>query len=78
MSLSHFATIVLDAGKYKPEYLFKRTIHFLRIQNTLAEQIFIFRNPEYSFKKDIHFLKSRIFIQKDIHSLKRGRIAYHF
>ena len=63
--------------KLKPEYIFKRIIHFFRKQNIHSKQIFIFEksmvfiqkkiNLEYSFKTNTHFfLKSRILIQKRI------------
>ena len=53
--------------KLKPEYIFKRIIHFFRIQNIHSKEIFIFfRIPEYSFKRNIHSNKTFIFSKEAV------------
>ena len=47
MSLNYFLATIFDAGKLKPEYIFKKTIHFFK---SLFKTNIHFLNPEYSLK----------------------------
>ena len=73
MSLKFFSATTFDVGKLKPEYIFKKIIHFLKpfIQNKhsfLKEKTEIFiqnkysflLNPEYAFKEIFIFLKEAV------------------
>ena len=73
--------------KLKPEYIFKRKIHFLESRLFIQNSYSFFKNPEYSSKtkyfkiqnipskKLFISLKSRIFTPKNIHFSKRGRMG---
>ena len=73
--MRHFATTVFDAGKLKPEYLFKRIIHFYRIQNIHSNKYSFFKSQEYLFKTNIHFQNIEYSFRTNVHFLKKKAVS---
>ena len=55
MSLKFFSATTFDVGKLKPEYIFKKIIHFFKTIHSKQTFIFEGKKLKYLFKTNIHF-----------------------